>query len=99
MSEVIIAMPPVDRRDTTPTHTLPIWLAALLARGCRAIEGSVARPVDWRWVANRAMYTNDRADVEVIEPFGIPLRCGETIAVTWLSGETAYTIELLRAAA
>jgi hypothetical protein len=42
------------------------------------------------------MYTNGEYEMETIQPFGVPLRRGETVAVSWLPGDTAYTVELYR---
>jgi hypothetical protein len=72
-----------------PSESLPIWMAALLA--------STAEPsIPWEWRAGRAVYTNGGDETATIEPFGVPVQSGETIAVTWLPGETAYTVELFQ---
>ena len=72
----------------------PVWLAALLAAQCLAIDGKRRRVVPWDCVSGRAIYTNDGAATEFIEPLGVSLERGETLAVTWLPGETAYTMEV-----
>jgi hypothetical protein len=66
----------------------PIWLAALLAVGCKAVSNRKCRPIGWDWVAGRAVYTNASAQVETIQPLGVALAGGETLAVTWVAGET-----------
>ena len=89
---------PLERRQTA-TNTgdpLPIWMAALIASRCQASSQGSDRMVNWRCVSGRALYTNGDAEVETIQPFGVPLRRGETVAVSWLPGETAYTLELYR---
>jgi hypothetical protein len=73
--------------ETSPSQSLPIWMAALLASGAE-------RSICWEWRSGRAVYTNGSAETETVEPFGVPVQRGETIAVTWLPGDTAYTIEL-----
>ena len=70
----------------------PIWLAALLAVGCQVVSERECRPVGWDWVAGRAVYTNAGAQAETIQPLGVTLAGGQTLAVTWVPGETAYTI-------
>jgi len=75
---------------------LPIWMAALLASRCQATGNGADRMVPWRCVSGRAVYTNGESEVEMIQPFGVPLRRGETVAVSWRPGETTYTIELIR---
>jgi hypothetical protein len=70
-------------------HT-PIWFAALVANGCMARD----RAVSWRCSSGKALYTNSGGDAEQIHPFGVSLRSGETLAVWWQPGETAYTLEV-----
>jgi hypothetical protein len=72
-------------------------MAALLASSCQASDNQGSdRMVNWRCVSGRAIYTNGHVEVETIQPFGVPLRRGETVAVSWLPGDTAYTLELYR---
>ena len=90
---------PLERRQTATNagDPLPIWMAALFASRCQASdEQGGDRMVNWRCVSGRALYTNGGAEVETIQPFGVPLRRGETVAVSWLPGDTAYTVELYR---
>jgi hypothetical protein len=73
---------------------MPIWFAALVANGCTANRRSEGRAVDWHCSSGKALYTNSARDAENIQPFGVSLRRGETLAVWWQPGETAYTLEV-----
>ena len=77
----------------------PIWFAALVANGCTAIDRSEGRAVNWRCSSGKALYTNSAREAEHIQPFGVSLRRGETLAVWWQPGETAYRVEVYRAVA
>lgn len=83
-----------DDRHYTASEPLPIWMAALLASECEAMGNGCVRKIDWRCVSGRAVYTNGGSDTEIIHPFGVPVQRGESVVVTWLPGETAYTVEL-----
>ncbi len=72
----------------------PIWFAALVANGCTAMDRAEGRAVNWRHKSGKALYTNSARDAEHIQPFGVSLRRGETLAVWWQPGETAYTLEV-----
>jgi hypothetical protein len=72
----------------------PIWLAALAAARCMAHDGSQGHSVSWDCISGRAVYTNGGANPEWIEPLGVYLRTGQTLAVYWIPGETAYTVEV-----
>jgi hypothetical protein len=87
-------MLPTYRRHTIADGSLPVWMAALLAAECQVTGNGFARTVDWRCRSGRAMYTNLGAETEIVHPFGIPLRRGETVIISWLRGETAYTVQL-----
>jgi hypothetical protein len=76
------------------TQPMPIWLAALRAAQCRATGGSRRHVVPWARVLDRAVYTNTGDMAEFIEPLGVRLECGETLAVSWKPGETGYTMEV-----
>jgi hypothetical protein len=76
------------------SQSTPIWLAALFAACCRASDGRAGHAVNWVCTSGRAVYTNAGAHVERIEPLGVNLHRGQTLAVHWISGETAYTIEV-----
>ena len=75
---------------------IPVWLAALIAARCQAMGNGRGRAVRWNHVAGRALYTNAGADPERIEACGIHLEGGHTVAVSWVPGETAYTVEVCR---
>jgi hypothetical protein len=73
---------------------VPVWLAALLAARCLATDGSQHHTVPWDCDSGRAVYTNAGATAQRIEPLGVSLERGETLAVWWRPGETAYTMEV-----
>ena len=75
---------------------LPIWLAALAAARCLANRNGEDHAVRWSCVSGRALYTNAGADTELIQPLGVRLKGGQTLAVYWLPGQTAYTVEVYR---
>jgi hypothetical protein len=79
----------------TREHT-PIWFAALVANACTAIDRAEGRLVNWRHSSGKALYTNPDREAENIQPFGVSLRRGETLAVWWQPGDTAYTLEVYR---
>jgi hypothetical protein len=75
---------------------VPVWLAALIAARCAAtVEGGI-HAVEWNHVRGRAIYTNSGVEAEVIQPLGVRLAGGDTVMVSWVPGETAYTIEVIR---
>jgi hypothetical protein len=79
-----------------PSEPVPIWLAVLLATSCEAQRNGVNHAVRWNLVSGRALYTNAGRDAEHIEPLGVRLQGGHTMAVYWTPGETAYTVEVYR---
>jgi hypothetical protein len=81
-----------------PGEAMPIWLAALFASSCEARRNGENHAVRWDWVSGRALYTNAGRDAEHIEPLGVSLMGGHTMAVYWMPGETAYTVEVYRQA-
>jgi hypothetical protein len=81
-----------------PGEPVPIWLAALLATDCEAQRNGENHAVRWNCVSGRALYTNAGRDAEKIEPLGVSLLGGHTLAVYWMPGETAYTVEVFRQA-
>jgi hypothetical protein len=87
----LIEQNPIGR---SASERLPIWMSALLSIGCYATGNNGQRTIAWNCGASQAHYTNGSSDTEVIYPFGIRLGCGETIYVSWLPGETEYSIEL-----
>jgi hypothetical protein len=96
------AVRPVAARSTSgcrpairTAEPAPIWMAALLASPCQAVSEAVPRrAVRWECVAGHALYTNRSVVSECIEPLGVRVGAGETLSVTWLPGETAYTLEI-----
>ena len=59
-----------------PLSRKPIWLAALVASGCKVKAGELARGVRWSLRADRALYTNAGTVTERIEPFDVVLMPG-----------------------
>ena len=76
---------------------IPIWLAALLATHCQATANGEDHAVRWACVSGRALYTNAGSVTEIIQPLGVSLKVGQTVAVSWLPGQSAYTVEVYRA--
>ena len=72
------------------SEPMPIWMAALLA-------SNAGNEVAWQWRSGRAVYTNRGSEAERIEAFGLEVQRGESVAVTWIPGDTAYTVERLAA--
>lgn len=85
---------PVCRPMAHATEPAPIWMAALLATRCHAAVNGSGRAIRWECVAGRALYTNRSKETEWIQPLGVRLQDGETLAVSWLPGETSYTLEV-----
>ena len=79
-----------------PPGPMPIWFSALMATNCQATADGADHVVQWNCVSGRAFYTNHGPATERIEPLGISLQGGHTLAVSWTPGETAYTLEVLR---
>jgi len=75
---------------------VPIWLDVLCASSCEARRNGENHAVRWNWVSGRAIYTNAGRDAEHIEPLGVSLLGGHTMAVYWMPGDTAYTVEVYR---
>jgi hypothetical protein len=86
-----LVMTQMDLRDKSGT---PIWLAALAATGCQAVTDRGCQAVGWQWRDGRAIYTNVHAYPVSIQPFGVTLGRGETLSVTWIPGETEYTLDV-----
>lgn len=82
--------------DSSP-RSVPIWLAALLAGGCRALVNGQDHTVRWDCDSGRAIYTNSSTEAEWIEPLNVCVQGGHTVAVTWAPGETGYTVEVFHA--
>ena len=79
-----------------PNQPVPIWLDVLLATSCEVQRNGEYHAVRWSWVSGRALYTNAGGEAEHIEPLGVSLMGGQTVAVCWMPGETAYTVEVYR---
>jgi len=71
----------------------PIWFAALVAVTGRVNAESSVR---FEYVSGRAIYTNSLHDTQEIDGLGVSLHRGQTLAVYWAPGETAYTMEVYR---
>jgi hypothetical protein len=72
----------------------PIWMAALMACRCLANHDGEDAAVRWNQVSGKALYTNCSGGSELILPLGVFLRSGQTLAVSWTPGDTAYTMEV-----
>lgn len=83
-------------RPTEVCHAsiTPIWLAALVATGCQVIADGDRRDVGWEFASGSATYTNAGSNPVRIDPFGVKLAGGETLSVTWVPGETEYTLRI-----
>jgi hypothetical protein len=92
--------PAVAARLAPPANVLPepvpVWMAALIAARCAANAAGDIHAVEWNHVRGRAIYTNSGVDTELIQPLGVRLAGGDTVAVSWVPGETAYTVEVIR---
>jgi len=75
---------------------LPIWLSALIAARCQARGAGEPSTVRWNCISGRAFYTNECADPVLIQPLGVHLEGGHTLAVSWRPGESDYTMEVYR---
>jgi hypothetical protein len=79
-------------------EAIPVWLAALIAASCQAAVNGTCRAIEWYSSAGRAVYTNSGGETELIHPLGIHLGQGDTLAVSWMPGQTEYSFEVLRQA-
>ena len=79
----------------TTSHPAPIWLAALMASDCQAVANDRGHAIHWDCYSGRAFYTNCSLDTELIRPLGVQLQGGDTLAVSWVPGDTAYTLEVI----
>jgi len=73
---------------------MPIWFAALMASRCQVEINGENHTVRWNCIAGRALYTNQGTAAERIEPLGVQLQGGHTVAVYWRPGATDYTVEI-----
>ena len=74
----------------------PVWMAALITSGCRATVAGADRQVQWHCVNGSAHYTNEAPGELLIQPLGIRLESGHTLAVSWRPGETEYAFEVFQ---
>ena len=93
-AEPVGAGPRVSYPRPETGEPVPIWLAALMATSCQAKANGEDHNVRWDCVAGRAVYKNSHRAAERIEPLGVSLLRGQTLAVTWVPGDTAYTMEV-----
>jgi len=84
------------RPDLPLAEPIPVWLAVLRAAGCLATGRDGARDVRWICASGRATYTNAGLAPVCIEPLGVQLPAGHTLAVSWGAGETEYSTEVYR---
>lgn len=75
---------------------MPVWVAALIASHCQATAEGSDHEVRWKSEGGRLLYTNVGSATEVIEPLGVRLMSGHTVAVSWVPKETSYTIEVFQ---
>jgi hypothetical protein len=75
---------------------MPVWLSALLAVKCSAVGNGGDHGVLWNCISGRAVYTNLTAHSQRIEPLGVTLMEGQSLAVCWLPGETTYSLKVFR---
>lgn len=81
---------------TGSDEPLPIWLAALIASSCQATVNGEDHAVEWYCISGRAIYTNAGVETELIHPLGVRLKGGHSLAVSWVPGQTEYTLEVFR---
>ena len=84
------------RPEIARAEPLPIWLSVLVATSCKAQSRGKDHPIAWQHDSGRAIYTNLGSAEERIEPLGVRLPSGKTVAVSWLPGETEYTVEVYK---
>jgi len=90
-----LSLPPrLQPESASGCEPSPVWLAALMAVNCQARSNELHHTIRWHSRSGRAVYTNFGSHTERIEPLGVTLPAGETLAVYWLPGETAYTVEV-----
>jgi hypothetical protein len=82
--------------EESTSQPVPIWVAALFANHCRAKANGEDHDILWHCVGGRVLYTNRGCDTEQIEPLGVILEGGHTLAVSWVPGETGYKLEVFR---
>jgi hypothetical protein len=107
-TEMVVHPPAIDGQDPVRkaivtsgmmqaiSEPVPIWLAALMASRCLATGNGEGHAVRWNCASGRALYTNAGTHTEQIEPLGVTLKEGHTLAVCWAPGETSYSLEVYR---
>jgi hypothetical protein len=85
---------PAGPEIQSPDAPIPIWFAVLMATHCQVRANGEDRDVSWDRISGRAVYTNRGSEAEIIEPLGVCLQHGHTVAVSWSPGETGYTVEV-----
>jgi hypothetical protein len=78
------------------TAPLPIWFAALDASNCSASGEGGEHSIRWFCESGRALYRNEGSHAEWIESLGVGLGAGDILSVTWVPGDTSYTVEILQ---
>ena len=84
------------RLESVAAEPRPIWMSVLEASSCQARSRERKHIVRWEHVSGRATYTNLGSEEEHIEPLGICVPRGKTVAVSWRPGETEYTVEIYK---
>ena len=73
---------------------VPLWLAALSAAAGLATRTGEGRALSWNCIFGRAFYTNAGVETETIQPLGVRLESGQTLAVWWTPGDTSYSMKV-----
>jgi hypothetical protein len=69
-------------------------MAVLVATGCRAVSNAGEQAIQWESAGGRAVYTNTSADTQLIQPLGVSLQAGHTLAIHWAYGDSAYAMKI-----
>jgi hypothetical protein len=85
-----------QRTERDHPESRPIWLSVLEATSCQARSRASKHAIRWQHVSGRATYTNLGNEEERIEPLGVNVPRGKTVAVSWLPGQTEYTVEIYK---
>ena len=72
--------------DPGPVEAEIAVQAQRAACACQAQAGGQSQTVQWNCVSGRAQYTNFGPDTVVIQPLGVRLHGGHTLAVSWAPG-------------
>jgi hypothetical protein len=79
-------------RNNTEFHSLPVWLAVLVAVHCKEHATTSTTEVKWLLEGNCAVFRNGRQEPVVLEPFDLLVNPGGTVFVEWEPGMTSYSI-------